>query len=228
MYLAELPPAAQEAISRLNTLSAAIDEASSSVNKTEDIYRDSAIVYHCSQLAARQPANFPQTQLDQLKELFELSSVEEYDAHFGTLHGIVRSLAELRATHVRYSGSTEDLCKRVRELEAAFNILSIQLRGFTVAMDIRIDIVNALDDCSRALYETDSQGARCAWQNASGPDPVLRPEPYRKGEEWMLFRAWVGALPETQLAMQAGRTLDEAALDLLYGEEEAFEEETES
>jgi hypothetical protein len=31
-------------------------------------------------------------------------------------------------------------------------------------------------------------------------------------------------LPETQLAMQAGRTLDEAALDLLYGEEETFEE----
>lgn len=154
MYLAELPPAAQEAISRLNTLSAAIDEASSSVNKTEDIYRDSAIVYHCSQLAARQPANFPQTQLDQLKELFELSSVEEYDAHFGTLHGIVRSLAELRATHVRYSGSTEDLCKRVRELEAAFNVLSIQLRGFIVAMDIRIDIAGLFQCKSSTMVHT--------------------------------------------------------------------------
>jgi hypothetical protein len=74
----------------------------------------------------------------------------------------------------------------------------------------------------------DSEGARCAWQDASGPDPVLRHEPFRKGEEWVLFRAWVGALPKTQLAMKAGRTPDEAALDLLYGEEEAFEEETES
>jgi hypothetical protein len=67
MYLAELPPAAQEAISRLNTLSAAIDEASISVNKTEDIYRDSAIVYHCSQLAARSRPTFPKHNLTSSK-----------------------------------------------------------------------------------------------------------------------------------------------------------------
>ncbi|KAF2030972.1 hypothetical protein EK21DRAFT_88495 [Setomelanomma holmii] len=223
-YLAEAPQEMQDAIAHLNTLSRAIDEASRLCIKIEDGYREAGVVYHCTQLSARWPANFPQSKLDKLKETFDISSLAGYDAIFNPLHNIFSSIVELRATYLRFGGTPEQMCERAKKLEDTFKVLSVQLNGIRTAMELRIDDADALFELSRAMYETDDWGVRCAWHDPAGDDPVLNPVPFRLGEEWRLFRAWVVSLPETATAILAGRTLDEVALGMLYAEDEGFED----
>ncbi|KAH7091459.1 hypothetical protein FB567DRAFT_617063 [Paraphoma chrysanthemicola] len=189
----------------------------------EDTYRNIGLLYHCTQLPARQSGNFPQTQLDQIKAWFEISNDLEYEVLFGKIHTAMIYLTDLRSTHLRYSGTTEELVQRARVLDASVTLISQQIADFHTVLKDRAATVNALFDISRALYETDEQGVRCAWQDASGVDPVMRPVPFRQEQEWALFLAWVGALPETGKAVEMGRTVEEVALGLLFGEEEGFE-----
>ncbi|KAH7081333.1 hypothetical protein BKA63DRAFT_588745 [Paraphoma chrysanthemicola] len=159
MYLDELPQDAQDAITHLNTLSHAIDEASSSANKLEDIHRD-------------------------IKTCFEISSTSDYNSLFEKIHMAIINLADLRSTHVRYSGTTEKLVQRALVLDMKVTILSQQIA-----------------DLHAALEDRAATGVRCAWQDTSGMDPLHQPVPSRQEQGWALFPVWVGALPETGKAV---------------------------
>lgn len=110
-----------------------------------------------------------------------------------------------------------------KDLEPAYKALETIFTAIRIETQHYSDSVYALFDVSRAYYETDANGVRCAWHDPSGPDPINHPVPYRKNVEWKKYRAWVWSLPETHRSVEAGRTLDEVALVLLYDEPEDFE-----
>ncbi|KAF2823155.1 hypothetical protein CC86DRAFT_396597 [Ophiobolus disseminans] len=178
-------------------------------------YRKAGIFYHTSQAAARTPANFPQERLTLLARVFEISNASEYAALFNKLHNVIEKFTDLRSTHARPYGTAEELNHRLGrgtlDISSEFDEWSEGACG--------------LFDVSRALYETDDNGTRCAWYGLSGPDPIDHPILYRKGEEWEKFWAWVWSLPETQRSVQVGRTVDEVAFGMLFDEPEGLEPE---
>jgi hypothetical protein len=192
-------------------------------NQIEDEYRQAGMNYHSTQIEARRSSSFPRYYLHKLKETFEIIRVEEYLVIFARLHNIFKALCDLRSMHLRYSGTPEQLIHRVYGiLEPGFDNLNDQLHVYRAELSGRLKDADILFDMSREVYESDGQGRRCAWQDASGADVNHRPVPRRMGEEWEKYRAWVWSLPETQRGVVAGRTVDDIALELLYYEPEGF------
>jgi hypothetical protein len=205
----------------LQEFEAAFDRTLYLANQIEDKYRRAGLSYHFTQIEARQPSNFPQGNLDMLKEIFEITRAEEYLAIFAKLHDTVKALSDLRSSHLRYSGTPEVLIHRIYGiLEPGLDALDGELQVYWAELSDRLKDADTLFDISRAMHESENQGRRCAWQDASGPDPDYRPVPSRKGDEWKKYHAWVWSLPETQRSVAAGRTVDEVALELLYYEPE--------
>jgi len=193
----------------------------------EDMYRTAGIHYHSSQLSSRRPPEIAQKHLDRLQQLFETSRVEEYKAIFKELDEIVRVAADLSTRHCPDRVTSKQLIHHVfcalkpgvAALQARFDFFFAELDDYLVRAYILFDV-------SRMNYESDAQGRRIAWQDISGLES--HPVPARKGEEWAKYRAWVWSLPETQRAVQIGRTVDDVALELLYGEPDGFHGQSES
>ena len=222
---AEAPTEMQELKTSMEVLTSAIGEALVIANELEEGYRKSGIYYHTSQAAARMPANFPQDRLTQLAGVFETSTTVEYAAIFAKLHNVIASLTNLRSA-ARSHGTVEELSHRVfHELAPAWEVLETELLAIGTEFDDYADSAHTLFDISRAYHETDHNGVRCAWYDPCAAEIFDGPIPYCKGEEWDKFRQWVWSLPETQRSVEAGRTVDEVALSMLWDEPEGFEAE---
>jgi hypothetical protein len=189
-------------------------------SKYEDDYRNIGLRYHSTQLAARRTSDLSQDALAKLRNLYETSRVEEYNAIFGELHDIVQSAANLRDTYLhRYHGPAADVYHRGMYIVfPGLKDLRSRLQAFGNETRDRVSDVRTLSDISRATYETDAQGRLQAWSLPA--ESGNSPRPRSMGEEWRTFRAWVWSLPETQCSVQLGRTVDEVALGLLYQSEE--------
>jgi hypothetical protein len=209
----------------LKMIDAEIDEYLDYFLTIENEYREACMHYHCTQLQARQPsANYPQDRLTSLRELFEITEVKKYDVIFAPLKDIMSALIGLRYKYIRYSGTAEELTHRVyHEIEPAYRALMEEFAIFSKEFYTKTNAAQTLFDLSRAMYETDETGRRCAWQDCDGIDPMRCPMPRIMGEEWERYCNWVGSLPETQRAVEIGRGVSEVANDLLYREPEGFE-----
>lgn len=193
----------------------------------EDMYRTAGIHYHSSQISSRRPPEIAQKHLDRLQQLFETSRVEEYNVIFKELDEIVHAAAELKSRHCPDRVTSKQLVHHVFcALKPGVAALQARFDAFFQELDDYLARAYILFDVSRMNYESDAQGHRIAWQDISGPESY--PVPARKGEEWAKYRAWVWSLPETQRAVQIGRTVDDVALELLYGEPDGSHGESES
>jgi hypothetical protein len=193
----------------------------------EDMYRIAGIHYHSSQLSSRRPPEIAQKHLDHLQRLFETSRVEEYNAIFKELDEIVHAAAELSSRHCPDRVTSKQLVHHVFcVLKPSVAPLQARFEAFFDELDEYLARAYILFDISRMNYESDAEGGRVAWQDISGPDSD--PVPARKGEEWAKYRAWIWSLPETQRAVQIGRTVDDVALEMLYHELDGFHGESES
>jgi hypothetical protein len=202
----------------------AIDRTLAMANDIEDEYREASMNYHTSQQQAR--LRLTADEQVQVQTIFETSSVEQYHTNFAKLTTILKALLDLRNKHIRYSGTAEEIVHRVfEELDPAYVELNAQVQAFQLELVDQFAHACRIALISRGSYEWDEQGHRCAWHDASGPNPINNPVPFRMGSEWATYRAWVWSLPETQRAIEAGRSLDQVALNLLYKEAEGLNEE---
>jgi hypothetical protein len=193
----------------------------------EDMYPIAGIHYHSSQLSSRRPPEIAQKHLDHLQRLFETSRVEQYNAIFKELDEIVHAAAELSSRHCPDRVTSKQLVHHVFcVLKPSVAPLQARFEAFFDELDEYLARAYILFDISRMNYESDAEGGRVAWQDISGPDSD--PVPARKGEEWAKYRAWIWSLPETQRAVQIGRTVDDVALEMLYHELDGFHGESES
>jgi hypothetical protein len=158
-----------------------------------------------------------------LARVLETSTAAEYAAIFNNLNNIIASLTDLRAVHGRAHGTVAELTHRLCDkLSPTFEVLEAKFLIIGSEFDDWAESAYGSFDISRTLYEVDEDGARCVWHDPSGTDPTNHPTPYRKGEEWQKFRAWVWSLPETQRSVEVGRSVDVIALDMLFSDPEGF------
>jgi hypothetical protein len=190
----------------------------------EDQYRRAGMYYHCTQIQARQPSGDSDEFMDSLRELFEITTVEEYNAMFEPLKKMVTEFTDMRHKYIRYSGTAEELMHRTsQEFRPVYRALvDDQYVTLCKKFHVVFDAAESLFDVSRTLYETDEHGLRIAWQDCMGLEPLTNPMPRILGEEWDKYRAWVGSLPETQRAVGLGRRVDTIALELLYRRPDGF------
>ncbi|KAF2134750.1 hypothetical protein P153DRAFT_380561 [Dothidotthia symphoricarpi CBS 119687] len=181
-------------------------------DRAEDQYRSIGISYHSTQQGARHPDHFPAERLNRLKQAFEISSIEEYDAVFAHWKKIVDDLTHISRTHFRRSGTAEELWHRLNiELEPAFDkTYQDYIRAQDGLQDLNKDVNELLNVSIRFNY-TDNMGLRYMWCDPTGTDHT----PRRQGQEWATYCAWISSLPETQRSV-GSRTVDEIALELLY------------
>jgi hypothetical protein len=222
----------------------AIDRALAAVNNIEDEYRKGAIVYHKSQYVARSHPDFTEDQRSKTKAFFETSSVEDYRAVFANLTEMMCGLINLRAMHVVYSDSAEDIYHSIiEEIEPALLNLNAQLTA------IKLEFLDRFDDAKKVLKigynlleeETKAHAHKYEvdWHNPFGrkwwheeyeyygeiTEYGIRKDqtiPLTMDREWEIYCSWVSSLPETQRAIGIGRTLRDIALSLLYGGPEGF------
>jgi hypothetical protein len=204
-------------------LSSTLDRHISNCLAVEDQYREAGISYHTSQLSARQPNAFSQHALTKLARIFDISSVSEYNALFAGLHECIVQFTDIRVRYARTHGTAEHLYHRIfKELEPRYNEAFEKFDAFFDELEDCFSAVERLLEVSRAIHETEVNGVRCAWHDASGSDPLNNSIPARLGEEWAKYRAWISTLPETQRMVQQGRTLYQVAFGALWSKEETF------
>jgi hypothetical protein len=190
----------------------------------EDQYRSSALYYHTSQQSARQPEAYSYEALERLKQAFELDGIDQYNAVFARLAGIIRGLIDVRCKSL----SSNNLEKLYHACYVEFVPTIKRLEDELANEDARFNKLEhdamALYDVSCTWYEFNADGQRCAWHDPSTGffTPPSLPTPTFMGEEWFTFRQWVASLPETQRAIQAidGAYVDMIARQLLYTEPE--------
>jgi hypothetical protein len=216
----------------------AIDRALAAVNIIEDEYRKGAILYHQSELAARSHPRFTEDERSRTKAFFELSSVEDYHAVFANLTEMMWGLINLRAMHVVYSDSAEEIYHSiVEEIEPALLKLNAQLTAIKHEFLARFRDANKVLAISAGILYSEKRAHAHEfdkdWKNPYGkewsqaksedygePDKHgfrdSRDIPLRMNREWEIYCSWVSSLPETQRAIGIGRTLKDIALSLLY------------
>jgi hypothetical protein len=192
-------------------------------NTMEDRYRAAGLHYHSTQLAARRDSNIHPSHLGNLKQLFELTHVEDYDSIFAPLNTLISAMEDLKSTHLRHNGTIEELYHRVFQvLKPGFDGLAAKLQALCETLDAISELTHVLHDISRLLYESDGQGQRIAWHDFYLSD--TGPRPLRMGEEWETFLKWVKSLPETEKMEELGRAAEEVAFEMMCNEPERFEE----
>lgn len=191
-------------------------------NKPEDSYRESGVMYHGTRMRERNPSVFPSSVLlpssiiANLMSHFNLVSRSDYDRIFKPFHDTMAAIVDLRSRHIRFSGTIEELAHRFHvDLEPQYVKLRDQAQEFCHLMEEVFADVMELRDQARIPDLN-------PWHRPTRPSTILDPEPSEKGQEWELMRKWVSALPETQRAIDAGRTLDEVICDHLYKYPEHF------
>ncbi|KAF2251907.1 hypothetical protein BU26DRAFT_502478 [Trematosphaeria pertusa] len=197
---------------------ARIDRYFARIDADENSYRTMGERYHITESAARDPARCPADKLKRMKEAFELSRVEEYNAFFAPWQQLIELLHEARR-HTKLSGTAEELLQRIRV--GAELLDNVADRRATL-----VDKLSTLQEDVIALVHVNNivlrRGVNARWaQSFSDPDDMFH-MPNRKGEEWQMFRAWIWSLPETQRAVQAGRSVDEIAAETLYKDDESM------
>jgi hypothetical protein len=193
----------------------------------EDNYLKMGVLYHSTQMRARNSSHFPQDKLTMLAQMFEISTVAEYTALFAGIQETIAALTDISSSYARTYGSPNHL-NRFMELEprwtAVFTDFVPVARRFLDAFED----AQRLYDISRASCEADGDGVRFAWHDPTDSDsPLHIAVPVDMGEEWSKFRAWVSILPETLRSISQGRTLDQIAMGLLFVEDEGFEGDAE-
>jgi hypothetical protein len=179
-------------------------------NTMEDRYRAAGLHYHS-------------THLGNLKQLFELTHVEDYDSIFAPLNTLISAMEDLKSTHLRLNGTVEELYHRIFQvLEPGFDGLAAKLQPLCETLDAISELAHVLHNISRLLYEPDEQGQFIAWHDFHLSD--AGPRPLRIGEEWEAFLKWVKSLPETEKMVALGRTVEEVAFEMMCSEPEGFEE----
>jgi hypothetical protein len=192
-------------------------------NTMEDRYRAAGLHYHSTQLAARRDSNIHPSHLANLKQLFELTHVEDYDSIFAPLNTLISAMEDLKSTHLRLNGTVEELYHRVFQvLKPRFDGLAAKLQVLRETLDAISELAHVLHNISRLLYEPDEQGQFIAWHDFHLSD--AGPRPLRIGEEWEAFLKWVKSLPETEKMLALGRTVEEVAFEMMCSEPEGFEE----
>ena len=179
-------------VESIQLISKTIDGHISTCMLVEEQYCEAGISYHTSQLSARQPHVFPQSQLSDLAQMFETSSVTEHKALFAGLHASVAQLTDICSRYARIHGTVDQLYHRLfKELEPRWQEAYEAFQAHVDKFQECFGAAERLREVSRAIYETDDNGFRCAWHDASGPDPLNHPIPTRLGEEWVKYRAWM-------------------------------------
>ncbi|KAH7409816.1 hypothetical protein DE146DRAFT_774917, partial [Phaeosphaeria sp. MPI-PUGE-AT-0046c] len=205
-----------------------VDWYAESLLEYGDNYRNAGRAYHWTRMAARQPGVFPTIPIDDLKSHFTLSHTSEYDNIFKPFHDDMAALVDLRATHLRYFGTVEELAHRLHvHLNPRLRELGFKAKSFRSAMARRR--ANAHDFASRSaqLFDHEPNGVQWSWHHPAGGRGTFQYVPLEQKEEWELFLEWISVLPETQPAIDAGRTLKEVACDTLYLAPDGFESDYE-
>jgi hypothetical protein len=192
------------------------------VNVMEDRYRAAGLHYHSTQLAACRDSNIHPSRLANLKQLFELTDVEDYNSIFAPLNTLISAMQDLKFTHLRFNGTIEQLYHRVfHDLKPGFDDLTAKLQPLCGTLDAIFELAHVLYDISRLLYESDGQGRRIVWHDFHLIDNG--PRPLRMDEEWETFLKWVRSLPETEKMVELGRTAEVVAFEMMCSEPEGFE-----
>ncbi|KAF1915894.1 hypothetical protein BDU57DRAFT_573309 [Ampelomyces quisqualis] len=208
----------------LKNFSNAIEETLRVANTVEDDYREAGVLYHSTQMSARESPDVSEERLVALKNLFDISSIDEYHAVFSKLEDIMNTVFDMRDKHLRYSGTAEELQHRVfKDLQPAILALDVEFQAFLKSFyEVLVD-ARVLNNISSMQYEIDENGRPCSWNRPYTVGAEYGIAPQNEGEEWEKFRAWVSSLPETQRAVEIGRAVDAVALELLYFDPEALD-----
>jgi hypothetical protein len=130
-----------------------MDEIINGAIKIEDIYREAAVLYHGTLMAARQPGEYPAPYLETCKAFFELSCTSEYEAIFKSFHDTIAALVDLRSRHVRYSGTLMELCHRLQvNLQPVFFDLLAKARQFRRAIEDSLEYAKDLEKISEERF----------------------------------------------------------------------------
>jgi hypothetical protein len=132
---------------------------------------------------------------------------------------------EVRAKYVRFPGTSEEIFHRIFvNIQPALLEADIQINHFKLRLLEPMANACRIASISQDEYDTDEHRRYRGWHQPSGRDVVSNPVPILRGLEWQTYRAWVWSLPETQRATEAGRTLNEVCLNLLYREPEGMDD----
>lgn len=183
--------------------------------EAENLYRSVGIQYHCTQQAARHSTHFSEQSLNMLKQAFETSRVEEYNAIFARWSEFHNDLTDLARIRFKNGSTVSEMWHRLKaEYEPALVYLFTETKEAYKELENLEDEVKALTNVSLHHNDVDQYGHRFRWCDL---DPNFN-IPYRMGQEWQTYRTWVWSLPETQRAVGTSRRVDDIALEMLYSQ----------
>jgi hypothetical protein len=213
-----------------------VDEGYRTIDAYEDQYRTLGVAYHTTQLIARRSDLLGSDTIGLLQKAFEISTKDEYNVFHAPIIDFRRILNKAR-DEIRPNGRPGELMRRAEMVQDLEDLMVLHLRKFgflklcnvrdalvqTNAVELRVIHNSNVEPWAKAgVYEPvyiEDLGHERMFKNAKGDIIDLKHSyMFRNGEEWRLYRAWIGCLPETTRAVQAGRSLDEIAVDMFYGQ----------
>lgn len=199
-YAQQCQEVLQQVEDHMNNILAVIDEV-------ETNYRILGRYYHATNIAARNQCS--SEHLQHLKEAFHISTLEEYNAYFEKWHRALKMTREVRS-EIRLNGTPETLAHRTKRVRELIEKCTAEIPYVTELEVLKEAVDYLLGRNSQYCGRT----GNLPWTNTPQVESRTRQAP--KCDEWELFRAWCWSLPETQRAVQTGRSVDDIANEMLY------------
>ncbi|KAF1958043.1 hypothetical protein CC80DRAFT_547096 [Byssothecium circinans] len=202
-----------EVLDYQNTLRAAVPFIHDCYRKMEAIevfYRETGVLYHRTNAEVRNPELYHQGSLmsQTLKRAFELTSEDDYNAYFRPHQTLMELLNRMR-DEVRFGEPVELLKERASRISKwRADCVEEMERLWTQAKNLA-NAAEVFDE-----YQMYSPIHRwCV---------PLQDLPSSGNLEWTVFCKWVRSLPETKVAVRAGRLEHELAKEMLSMLEDRF------
>ncbi|CBY02363.1 hypothetical protein IAQ61_006949 [Plenodomus lingam] len=178
----------------------------------EDVYRNSGVRYHQTNMATRQPLHYEAEHLERMKQAFE----SDYNIVFSQVNDLLPKMRDIHREIIACQKSRDCFTKRsARFYEEILPVYNDLAEKFTdEATKIRTCCLHAED-----LSEINDE----LWQEAVNRRENVQmwyaelygaPDAIPQAPEWNIWVSWVAGLPETQRAM-AGRPLFSIAKQMI-------------
>ncbi|KAH8727744.1 hypothetical protein GQ44DRAFT_769812 [Phaeosphaeriaceae sp. PMI808] len=196
-----------------------VDELAEIANSVEANYHSTGIYYHRTEMSARQIENLaPPNRIQRLKELFEISTIEQYKDIMKPLKEAVQGLKDLPIDDLISSETKQELFHRYQhDFLPKYRKLEAKIKGISQDMKDCNETVNLIMFYSLHHREERPSGLRYGWYEETFLHEGKTSQPYHQGEEWKLCVAWVCTLPSSQQYLKGGLSREKTTMQELWG-----------
>lgn len=179
----------------------------------EHQYRHYGRIYHLARLCTRDKSDMesriPSEALSAVHAAYHLSCPEEYASVFSDLENLLIKVTNTKIRYMRPATHHTQLVDRLEGLSRIVVDIETQFTYIEEDFDVLYNSVRVIVDAADRFPRLE--------QLLLSPHLPVRLDVIRNMDEWKVYEAWVGSLPETGMYVRLGRKVEEVAWGMLTG-----------